>query len=140
LFLNATFLGQQWNLHLFLFDNGENKYNCSFERIQDNDVYLKLHFVTPDGSNDRQSRIKLCAQRITCPTTNWVGNCIIVMVWIGLLPICISIIFCSIGVQFLSRVGNFLYIVNSQILCWFQFDNFENVSMLMIFERFMYNL
>jgi hypothetical protein len=99
--------------------------------------YILLHRM---DQNDRQSRIKLCAQRIMCPTTNWVGNCIIVMVWIGLLPICVSIIFCSIGVQFLSRVGNFLYIVNFQILCWFQFDSFENVSMLMIFERFMYNL
>ncbi len=45
-----------------------------------------------------------------CPTTNWIGNCIFVMVWIRLLPICISISFCSISVQFLSNVGNFLYI------------------------------
>jgi hypothetical protein len=108
LFLNATFIAQQWNLHGFLFDNGENKYNCSFEWIQDNDMYVKLCFVTSDGSNAKQSRVELCAQCIMCPTTNWIGNCILVMVWIGLLPIFISTIFCSIGVQFLSRVGNFL--------------------------------
>jgi hypothetical protein len=39
------------------------------------------------------------------PTINWIRDYILVMVWIGLLSICISI-----DIQFLSSVRNFLHI------------------------------
>jgi hypothetical protein len=45
----------------FLFGNGENKYKCSFEQIQDNIVYVSSCFVTSDGSNAKQSKVKTCA-------------------------------------------------------------------------------
>lgn len=93
-----------------LFNNGERKYKCSFEWIPNNVVYVRLCFITLNGWNAKWSRVKPCAQCIVRPTINLVGDYIFVMVWIGLLSICISTFFLSIDVQFLSSVQNYLYI------------------------------
>jgi hypothetical protein len=74
-----------------LFDNGESKYKCSLKRTWDNAIYEgKSCFVMPLGSNARWSRVKPCARWIVCDVANWMGNWILVMIWDGLLPICIS--------------------------------------------------
>jgi hypothetical protein len=92
----------------FLCDNGERKYKCSLNWTWDNAVYVKPCFITPFRSNVRRSRVKPCVQWIMCVVANWIGNCIFVMIWKGLLPICISQIFYFIGVHFLSIVRNCL--------------------------------
>jgi len=108
LFLNATFfcstMESRW---IFLFNNEESKHKRSFERIPNNVVYVRPSFITLNGWNVKWSKVKPCAQCIVHPTIDWIGDYILVMVWIGSLSICISAFFGSIDIQFLSSVRNF---------------------------------
>ncbi len=79
-----------WN---FLFDNGKSKYKCSLEWTWNNVVYVKPCFVMSLGSNARWSRVKPCAWWIVCVIVNWMGNWIRVMIWKGLLLLCINLLF-----------------------------------------------
>ncbi len=74
------------------------------------------------------------------PTTNRIGNWILLIIWIGLLPICISTPFHCIGVNFLFNLGNSLYILNFLFLLYFQFEGFESLSIWMILKMLLYNL
>ncbi len=81
---------------LFLFDNGYNKYNWSFEQNIDNETYdIKSFFVMHVGSNVKESIIKPYTWYIVHITTNCVPNWILVIMYNGLSPICVSL---SIGV------------------------------------------
>ncbi len=99
----------KWSIWKFLLNNGESKYKCSLERTQKNDVYVNPCFFTPFGSNAKPSRINPCKWCIVHATTNWIGNWIFVIVWEGLFPIFISTTLRSIGVKFLSSLGNSSY-------------------------------
>jgi hypothetical protein len=92
----------------FLCDNGERKYKCSLNWTQDNSVYVKPCFIRPFGLSARWSRVKPCAWWIMSIVVNWIGNCIFVMIWKGLLPICISQKNYFVGVHFLPIVRNCL--------------------------------
>jgi hypothetical protein len=80
----------------FLLDNGYKKYNYSFEQIIDNETYdVKSCIVMHVGSNAKQSRIKHYIWCIVHITINCVQILILLIMYNGLSPICVSF---SIGV------------------------------------------
>jgi hypothetical protein len=80
----------------FLLDNGYNKYNLFFEQIIDIETYdVKLCFVMHVRSNAKLWRIKHHIWCIVHITINCVQNLILVIMYNGLSPICVSL---SIGV------------------------------------------
>jgi hypothetical protein len=63
------------------------------------------------------------------------------MIWVGLVPICISINFQSIGVHFfLIKSREFIICLQIFESYLFQFEGFGNVSIQMILKRFLHNL
>jgi len=88
-------------------------------------VYVKPCFATLNGSNTKCSRVKPCVQCIMWLVTNLIKNWVLVIIWVGLLPICISMFFHWIGVQFLFNIKNLLYKFTFVFLCYFQFEDFE---------------
>jgi hypothetical protein len=87
--------------------NGESKCKCFLKRIWNNDVYVKPCFVKPIESNVKRSNVILCEWCMVHVATSCIGNWIFVIMWEGLLPICISIIFFPIGVYFILIIQNY---------------------------------
>jgi hypothetical protein len=80
---------------IFLLDNGYNEYNFSFQKNIDNETYdVKSCFVTHVGSNANQLRIKHYISCIVHITINFVQNLILVIMYNGLSPICVSFSIC----------------------------------------------
>jgi hypothetical protein len=63
-------------------------------------VYVIPCFITSLWSNARKSSVKPCGWCMVYPTIGWIGNQTLVIIWEGLLPICISTIVHWFGVQF----------------------------------------
>ncbi len=118
----------KWSIWKFLLNNGEIKYKCFLEQILENVIYVNPCFVTPFGSNVKRSKVNPCKQCIVCVATNWIGNWILIILWKGLFPICISTTLRSIGVQFLSILGIFHTHENILFVFYVQFENFGIVS------------
>ncbi len=98
--ISSCTIGYTWKLFL---NNGDNKYKLSLHFILDKVMYIKPCFVTLDESNARWSRVKPCAQCIVRVVTSCIGNCILMIIYEGLLAICIFVIFHFIGVWLFWR-------------------------------------
>lgn len=86
-----------FNIYIYSFYSNERWIN----------LYFKTCFITWVESNDKQFKIKPCAQCIMHVPTNWMGNWILIITWTCLFLICIWTFFLFIDIYFLLSIMNF---------------------------------